>query len=261
MQGCSVNAGRIPTPGSVGIVPFSDGTFDVALAWLDPGSEIVHALSGLLSSAERQRADRFKFTRDRRRFIVARARLREFLAARLRMRPECVELVYGAHGKPEVAPHCAASDLRFNLSHAQDLAVYAFSTGRAIGVDVEWIRAIDDADEIAARCFARQENDAYRALDPGQKLLGFFHCWTRKEAFVKALGDGLSHALRDFDVSLTPGEPAKILRVGDVRGERCGWTLQTFSPAPGFVGAVAVQSQPCSSSGTRSRSDVLEACS
>jgi 4'-phosphopantetheinyl transferase len=257
----SANAGRVPTPGDVGTVSFIDGTFDVALAWLDVGGECARALSAVLSNAERERAGRFKFARDRQRFIVARARLRELLATRLGVRPEAVEFVYGSHGKPELGPHCAASGLCFNVAHAQDLAIYAFSTGRAIGVDVERIRAIDDADDIAARFFTRRENDAYRALDPRERLLGFFNCWTRKEAFVKALGDGLSHSLGDFDVSLAPGEPAKLLRVGAVRGEQSGWSLCSFSPAPGFVGAVVVGSRMSSlSRHARSPDSALETC-
>src|SRR5256886_7924492 len=116
-------------------------------------------------------------------------------------------LVYGAHGKPALAPRFAASDLRFNVSHCDDLAVYAFSHGCEVGIDVEAVRVMGDADDLAARFFSRREHGAYRALHPRDKPLGFFQCWTRKEAFIKALGDGLSYPLDRFDVSLAPGEP------------------------------------------------------
>ena len=169
---------------------------------LNVGHEAVRASGALLSSAERQRASRFAFALDRRRFTVARAWLRRLLSARLGIRPESIELVYGAHGKPALARRCAASDLRFNVSHADDVAVYAFSSGREIGIDIESIRVIGDAEDIAARFFSRRENEAYRALDPGDRSLGFYNCWTRKEAFVKALGDGLDYPLDRFDVSL-----------------------------------------------------------
>ena len=106
--------------------------------------------------------------------------------------------------------------------------------------EVEAVRAVPHADTIAAHLFSDRENAAYRALDPRDRPLGFFHCWTRKEAFVKALGDGLFHPLDRFDVSLAPGEPAAILRVEDTPGDRCGWRLESLSPAPGFVGAVVV---------------------
>ncbi|MGQ0445283.1 MAG: 4'-phosphopantetheinyl transferase family protein [Beijerinckiaceae bacterium] len=209
---------------------------------LDVGPEAVRASAALLSDAERLRASRFAFDRDRRRFTIARAWLRRLLSARLGVRPETVELVYGANGKPALARRFADSDLRFNVSHSDDVAVYAFVPRREIGVDVEAIRVIRDADDIAARFFSRRENEAYMALNPRDKPLGFFNCWTRKEAFIKALGDGLCHPLDRFDVSLTPGEPAKILRVESTPGDHCGWRMESFSPAPGFVAAVVTES-------------------
>jgi len=191
---------------------FENDAIQVVVTRLDLEPEAVRASAALLSDAERQRASRFVFDRDRRRFIVARARLRRSLAARLSVRPESVELVYGAHGKPRLARHCPTSDLHFNVSHAEDVAVYAFSHGREIGVDIESVRVIHDTEDIAARFFSHREYEAYLALEPRDRPLGFFNCWTRKEAYVKALGDGLSHPLDCFDVTLAPGEPAKILR-------------------------------------------------
>jgi 4'-phosphopantetheinyl transferase len=223
------------------IASFADDAVEVVATTLDVGRESVRALTALLSDAERQRASRFMFERDRRRFTVARARLRQLLAARLGVEPESVELAYGTHGKPALARRSTDSDLRFNVSHSADVAVYAFAGGREVGIDVEVVRAIADADDIAARSFSPRENEAYLALDPQDRPLGFFNCWTRKEAFIKALGDGLSHPLDRFDVSLTPGEPARIVRVDSTPGEHCGWTLHGLSPGPGLVGAVVVQ--------------------
>lgn len=214
---------------------------EVVVARLDVAPEAVCASAALLSDAERLRASRFAFDRDRRRFIVARARLRQFLAARLRVPPEAVELAYGAHGKPALARRFADADWRFNVSHSDEVAVYAFSTGCEVGIDVEAVRVMRDADEIAARFFSRRENEVYQALAPRDKPMGFFNCWTRKEAFIKALGNGLYHPLERFDVSLAPGEPAKILRVEDMPGDECGWCLDSFSPAPGLVAALVVQ--------------------
>lgn len=220
---------------------FAKDAIEVVVTRLDVGAEAVRASAALLSDAERQRASRFAFDRDRRRFIVARAWLRRLLSARLGVRPETVELVYGANGKPALAQRFADSDLRFNVSHSDDVAVYAFAARREIGVDVEAIRVIRDADDIAGRFFSRHENEAYLALGPRDKPLGFFNCWTRKEAFIKALGDGLYHPLDAFDVSLTPGEPARILRVDDTPGADCGWSLDSFSPVSGFVAAVVIE--------------------
>jgi 4'-phosphopantetheinyl transferase len=214
---------------------------DVVMTRLVAEPEAVRASVALLSDAERRRAGRFPFDRDRRRFIVARARLRTLLAGRLGVQPESVELVYGEHGKPALAPRFADSDLRFNVSHCDDVALYAFSSGREIGIDVEGVHVIRDADDIAARSFSRRENEAYRALVPRDRPLGFFNCWTRKEAFIKALGDGLHHALDRFDVSLAPGQPAKILRVDNRHGDDCGWRMESFSPAPGFVAALVTE--------------------
>jgi 4'-phosphopantetheinyl transferase len=119
--------------------------------------------------------------------------------------------------------------------------VYALSVGREIGIDVEAVRVIPDADSIAARMFSPWENAAYGALGPRDQPLGFFNCWTRKEAFVKALGDGLYHPLDRFDVSLAPDEPARLLRVDDTPGEECGWTLHSFVPGAGLTAAVVVR--------------------
>lgn len=222
-------------------IPFADQPVEAVATRLDVGIEDYCASASLLSDAERQRAGRFASDRVRRRFVVARARLRQLLGARLGVRPDSVELVYGAYGKPALARRYAASGLHFNASHSEDVAVYAFSIGREIGVDVEALRVIRDADAIAARFFSRTENQAYLALDPRDRPAGFFNCWTRKEAFVKALGDGLHYPLDRFDVSLAPDEPAKILRVANTTGEECGWTVHGFVPEPGFIGAVVVR--------------------
>ncbi|MGH8745060.1 MAG: 4'-phosphopantetheinyl transferase family protein [Burkholderiales bacterium] len=205
---------------------------------LDAGPATVRASAAVLAEDERERARRFVCDHARRRFIIARARLRRLLAARLAVRPESVALVYGKHGKPALAPALADSGLRFNLSHAGDFAVYAFSTSGEVGVDIEQVRAIQDADQVAAHAFSRRENECYRNLDARRRPLAFFRCWTRKEAFVKALGAGLSYPLGGFDVSLAPAEAARILRVGRTPGDRCGWTLRSFVPGPGLTGAV-----------------------
>jgi 4'-phosphopantetheinyl transferase len=219
----------------------TNDAIEVIVTRLDLKSEAVRASAAFLSDAEQQRASRFAFDLDRRRFTVARSQLRQLLGVRLDVRPDSVELVYGKRGKPALARGFAASGLRFNVAHCDDVAVYAFSRGREIGIDVEAVRAIGDADDIAASFFSRRENEVYRALDPRDKPLGFFNCWTRKEAFIKALGDGLYHPLDSFDVSLAPGEPARILRVEHTPGDQCGWTLHDFLPGPGLVGAVVVR--------------------
>ncbi len=209
--------------------------FEIVVARLDVGVERLAALSARLSDVERRRAQRFRFERDRRRYVVSRARLRELLGERTGDDPRAVELVYGRNGKPALA----RTALHFSVSHREELVVYAFARAREIGVDLEALRPLRDADDIAARFFSRHENETYRALAPRERTLGFFNCWTRKEAFVKALGDGLSMPLDDFAVSLAPGEPPEVLQIARVRGNG-GWRLHSFAPQAGFIAAVAI---------------------
>lgn len=186
---------------------------------LDPGA--VDALAGWLHDDECRRAGRFRLARDRRRYVVARGLLRTLLAARLGTHPRSVELCCGAHGKPRLAPG-SAGDLRFNVSHTGDFALFAFSRGREVGVDVEAVLPMRDADAVARHFFSRSELRAYRALEPGAREAGFFTCWTRKEAYLKALGGGLQSPLSEFDAPP-------------------GWSLSSFSPAPGHTAALAVE--------------------
>lgn len=211
---------------------------DVVIATLDVPSRDVAAARTRLCREEYDRADRFAFERDRNRYIVARATLRELLAERLGTTSEAVDFTYGLYGKPGLA----GEDLRFNVSHSEGIAVFAFTQGREIGIDIEAVVDMDDMDDVANHCFSDRETNSFRRLKDSDKTLGFFNCWTRKEAFVKALGDGLQYPLDSFDVTLTPGEPAEIQRIGDRDGRNCGWQLYSFEPAHGFVGAVAVQS-------------------
>jgi 4'-phosphopantetheinyl transferase len=214
---------------------------EVVVASLAVARGSLGAAEELLSSDERRRADRFAFERDRGRFVMARARLRELLGARLGARPESVELEYGLRGKPALAPGFRESGLRFNLSRCGNLAVYAFSYRHEVGIDAEGVRAVRDAQQIVARFFSEREHAAYCALPAAERPLGFFNCWTRKEAFVKAIGDGLGHPLDAFEVTLAPGEPARIVRVGRLAGERCGWRLHSFVPAAGVVAALVTE--------------------
>ena len=204
---------------------FTAGLVEVVAARLDALPDTVRALSAWLCAAEQRRAARFRFERDRRRFIVARARLRQVLAARLGVQPEEIEFVYGANGKPALAPRFAGAGWDFNASRCEELALYAVSRARNVGIDLEAICAVREADDIAARFFSRRERAAYRALAPAERPLGFLRCWTRKEALVKAQGAGLSMPLAQMDLSRTPP----------------GWWLRSFTPRPGFIAAAAIR--------------------
>lgn len=221
----------------------SEDALEVLVTELDLGPTPVRACTPLLSDAERRRAARFVSARAARRFIVGRARLRQLLAERLGVLPEGVALVSGPRGKPELAGLEARAGLRFNLSRHDEVAVCVLAYDREVGIDVEAVRPVPDADAFVAHWFAPVEREAYRALAPEERPLGFFNCWTRKEAFVKALGAGLSHPLDSFAVSLAPGAPAQLLRVDRPSTDRRAWSLRSFTPLPGFVAAVVAERQ------------------
>jgi 4'-phosphopantetheinyl transferase len=152
-----------------------------------------------------------------------------------------VEFRYSAHGKPQLSSAHADCDLNFNLSHSGSVALFAFSRRRAVGIDVEQIRADIEVNEIADRFFSESEQTSLRALAKNLQHCAFFACWTRKEAFVKAKGEGLSLPLRQFDVSLTPGRPAEILATRPDREERHLWSLWDLDVGPGCAAAVVVE--------------------
>jgi len=209
-------------------------------ATLDRAAYNVWQMTDILSQDERMRAARFHFERDRRRFIIGRGTLRMLLSLYLDMEPDQLKFHYGTYGKPYL-DQAGDSAIKFNLAHSQELAVYAVTLGREIGIDVEYIKHIPEMEDIAARFFSKRENAVLKSLPTDQKQDAFYNCWTRKEAYIKAIGEGLSHPLDQFDVSLTPGEPARLLRVEGDMEEVSRWQLKALTPAPGYVAALAVE--------------------
>jgi 4'-phosphopantetheinyl transferase len=205
---------------------------------LDRPEEVVDSLALELSAAERSRASRYYFERDRRRFIVARGEMRRILAARLDTVPSSIEFTYGPYGKPALAPPFDRSGWRFNLAHSEDLALIALCRNGEVGIDVEAIRTLQDEAQLVASCFSPREQAEYHSLGPSDRREGFFRCWTGKEAFIKGLGKGLSQPLDSFDVSISPELPAQISR-------QRGWCLARFTPASGFIAAVVTRGQEC----------------
>jgi 4'-phosphopantetheinyl transferase len=179
-----------------------------------------------LSDDERERAARFRFDRDRNRFVVCRGNLRELLGERLGVAPADVEFGYGANGKPETR------GVEFNVSHSDSRALIAISRARVVGVDLERMNRAFMHEQIPERFFSPGEVRALRALPEAEQVEAFFHCWTRKEAYVKARGVGLSLALDSFDVSLAPGEPARFLRGVE------GWEIESVNAGEGYAAAV-----------------------
>jgi 4'-phosphopantetheinyl transferase len=193
----------------------------------------------VLSDAERARAGRFRFERDRNRFVACRVALREILGRALRTPPADLHFEYGANGKPALASR--KREVEFNVSHRMDVAVIAVTRGRRVGIDVEPLRPVEDPDALAARFFSEREAAALRAVSPEKRDEAFLACWTRKEAFVKALGAGLSLPLDSFSVSLEPGAPPAVLAWQGRDAERGAWTLRSWRPAPGYLAAIAVE--------------------
>jgi 4'-phosphopantetheinyl transferase len=163
----------------------------------------------LLDEGERERAARFVFERDRRRFIAAHAWVRVALGRCLHRAPQSLRFTAGSHGKPRLVD--PAVDLRFNVSHAGERALLALTLGQEIGVDIEEERPIETL-ELARRFFASSESAALQALPTSEQTPAFFRCWTRKEAFIKAIGDGLTFPLDSFEVSLTAEDSPQLLR-------------------------------------------------
>jgi 4'-phosphopantetheinyl transferase len=197
-------------------------------------------LWSILAGDERQRAERYVFEKDRRHFVVARGVLRVLLGRYLQQDQQQLCFTYGSHGKPALVTATTGELLHFNVSHSHGLALYAMTHGRELGVDVELIRPAVAQEMIAERFFSSREVTILRALPGALQGTAFFACWTRKEAFIKAKGDGLALPLDQFDVSLAPGEPAALLRTAWDPQEAARWTMQDLAPAPGYRAAVAV---------------------
>lgn len=196
-------------------------------------------LRRLLSVDELERAGRFHFARDRDHYTVARAVLRVILGRYTGLPPASLRFKYNSFGKPSL-DGCEGG-VRFNLSHSGGLALYAVALGREVGVDVEQLKDEMDCGGVAEQFFSPSEVAALRSLPTEGQKRAFFDCWTRKEAYIKARGEGLSLPLDSFDVSLAPDEPAALLCTRDDACEAARWTLRELSPGPGYAAALAVE--------------------
>jgi 4'-phosphopantetheinyl transferase len=219
----------------------SRATVHVWRASLNQMASHVYSLEHTLTPDELSRARRFRCLRDRRRFILARGLLRTVLSRYLGIEPGQLRFCRGDCGKPYLASKHGPNALSFTVSHSDGLALYAIARGRQIGVDLERIRPIPGVEDIAARFFSTQENAALLTLPAPQRQKAFFTCWTRKEAYIKARGEGLSLPLDGFRVSLTPGEPAMLLSIKDDPQEAARWSLRELRPGLGYVAALAVE--------------------
>jgi 4'-phosphopantetheinyl transferase len=193
-----------------------------------------------LSPDEQSRAERFHFDVHRQRFIVGRGILRNILGRYLGKEPRELEFCYSDRGKPSLTG--SNSSVCFNLSHSQSLALYAIAR-RPIGIDLEYIRPLDDALKLAQRFFSPREYALIESLPPNQKQKAFFDIWTCKEAYLKATGEGLA-GLGQVEVSLTPGGTPELHLIGENSPpQQNHWFLQPLTPDPNYAAAVAIAGQ------------------
>lgn len=215
----------------------------VWLASLHVTGHVFDVLHRNLSHDEEQRAGRFVFARDRDNFIVARGILRDILAKYLGRQPEEIHFVCEPYGKPGIRHTETFGQIEFNLSHSSGLLVLAVADGKKVGIDVERVRSLPDMEQIASHAFSAHEQKVLSTLAGEEKLRGFFRCWTRKEAYLKARGDGLLVPLDTFDMSLAPDNPIRMLSNRLDPHEVSRWSFHTFLPEQGFIGALAMQCQ------------------
>lgn len=212
--------------------------------YLDRVAVDAQRLKAILSQEELRRAARFRFERDRRRFLASRLVLRQILSRYLEMDPGHICFRSTPFGKPALDPMCGGGSVCFNVSHSHGLALYAITRGRKIGVDIEWIRFDLSYEQLAEQFFSQREIATLSALPPSQQREAFFSGWTRKEAYVKAKGLGLSIPLNAFSVSLHPGGSSRLLDHVAGPSEISRWSLQDLTPDPGYAGTVAGEGHP-----------------
>jgi 4'-phosphopantetheinyl transferase len=210
---------------------------------------VVQKLAQTLTEDEYQRAQRFRFEKDWRRFIVARGQLRSILAAYRGCTPSSVRFSYGPQGKPCLANVDDGSlrkgqGLQFNIAHSHELALCAVVTNRAIGVDIEYLRPLPDAEQLAQRFFSQAEHAQIQALPVDEQAQVFFRLWTGKEAYLKATGKGLSHPLNQVEIIYTDHEWRLAAALS-------GWSLQSFSPATNCLAALVVENSSAIFMGNR----------
>jgi len=188
----------------------------------------------ILTLDEIERASRFRLDLHRNRFLRCRRALRRILANSLRCTPNQIHFQYGDHGKP------CLDGLHFNVAHSDGLALIAVSHAGEVGIDVEAVRWLDDFDALVARFFCSRESRLFARLPNELKPVAFFNLWTRKEAILKATGEGIAHSLNRVDVTFLPDEPPCVLSMPN-DNSWCDWTLKTLAPAPGYIGALAIK--------------------
>ena len=209
---------------------------------VQPASEFNRFLQ-TISIDERARAGRFHYQEKENRFIIRHGMLRMILGKYMGVKASELQFHYGKHGKPVINETFGKENIHFNISHSVGVALFAFVRNQQIGVDIEHIRDIPEMDQIVKRYFSEREQVCYRALPRDKRREAFFHYWTSKEAFVKALGEGLSRSLEKIDVTPVPGERNALHIIAGGPCEERGWSIHTIRPTREYAGALAIQSE------------------
>jgi len=225
-------------------IDLSTDELHVWRASLDQDRATIFKLLALLALDERQRAEKYFKSIDRDRFIITRGVLRKILSTYLHIAPYELRFIYNEYGKPSLSADQNSCALSFNLSHSNSLALYAITCGRCVGIDIEYIREDFATLEIAEHYFSKDEVAALKSLPMDQRTIGFFNCWSRKEAFIKAKGMGLSYPLDRFTVSLAPGEPPALLKVDEDEQEVGRWKMYELKPGTGYAAAMITTGLP-----------------
>ena len=218
----------------------STGSVHIWAVRLSASDPVLLQFRSVLCAEELARAERFAFERLRRAFALSRGVLRALLGCYLCCRPEKVEFVYGEKGKPALA---GSSRLQFNTSHSGGVALFGLALSQEIGVDVEQLRPMDDMQTVAARFFSPPEISDLNTLPSEARVAGFFRCWTRKEAYIKAIGDGLSCPLDGFRVTFLPGDPPRLTELFPAASGVRVWSLHNLEISEGYAGALAYQGE------------------
>lgn len=240
MQEQTIQNQATPAQGAIYAAPHPD--IDLWVVCLKASADAAERCYATLSQDEKDRAARFRFAPHRQNYVLGRAILRILIGRYLSIRPAAVTFSYGANGKPALLD--SSSPIRFNSSHSGNTALYAFTQNGELGVDIEQIRPVEYIEEIADRFFCREEARELRSLPPSQRLTAFFRCWTRKEAYVKAVGGGLSIRLDSFRVTLLPRDRPALIGIENSTRYAEPWTIHDVRTVTGFAAALAYPGNP-----------------
>ena len=203
----------------------------------------IDQLTTYLSADEISRANKFRFPIHKRRFIVARGILRQLLGNYLQLSPDNIKFEYGDHGKPRIAASVADTFLQFNVSHSEEYALYGFTHHHLIGVDLEYLREMKDAVKLAERFFSPREFELLAGIASEQQREVFFKLWTAKEAYLKAIGTGLTNSLASIDISFDQAGNPKLLAIEADLGATANWFMYPCVPETNYVATVAIKTQ------------------